>query len=129
MADDDSDAGVEDGIATDVFSLLCAGQSVRSANVFMAFAGATGEGLGINGLGDVNGHAYFKVIGRVSSEDASVPVGALPQSDLHSDKSSGLEQFHNAISSTCVADNADGGVGCDGAAANGRVYNRVTGSR
>lgn len=79
VADDDSDAGTEDGIAaTDVFlaSPVLAKAPGRE-NVFMAFSGGSAEGLGIDGVSDVNHHAYFKVLGRaISSEDESVPVGA-----------------------------------------------------
>jgi len=79
VADDDSDAATEDGIAaTDVFLLSPAlAMHPDSLNVFMAFAGGTGEGFGVDHVTDVNHHAYFKVLGRASTwEDDSVPVGA-----------------------------------------------------
>ena len=120
VADDDSDAGVEDGIATtDIFlSSPALAKAPGQPNVFMAFAGATGEGLGINGLSDVNGHAYFKVIGRaVSSEDASVPVGAFAYNLIYTpinpqDLSSSIDDNPVYVH---VADNADGtGLGATG---------------
>ena len=79
VADDDSDATTEDGIAaTDVFLLSPAlAMHPDSLNVYMAFAGGTGEGFGLGHVTDVNHHAYFKVLGRASTwEDDSVPVGA-----------------------------------------------------
>jgi hypothetical protein len=79
VADDDSDATTEDGIAaTDVF-LLSPALAIHpdSLNVYMGFAGGTGEGFGMGHVTDVNHHAYFKVLGRASTwEDDSVPVGA-----------------------------------------------------
>ena len=120
VADDDSDAGVEDGIVTtDIFlSSPALAKAPGLPNVFMAFAGATGEGLGINGLSDVNGHAYFKVIGRsVSSEDASVPVGAFAYNLIYTPINP--QELSNSIDDNPVyvhvADNADGtGLGATG---------------
>ena len=78
VADDDSDAGIEDGIlATDVF-LVAPAIAKRSDddNVYMVFGGGTAEGLGIDFIGDANHHPYFKILGRViTSEDEAVPVG------------------------------------------------------
>ncbi len=79
VADDDSDAGTEDGIAaTDVFQLNPSlVMHPDSSNVFLAFVGGTGEGFGLGDVIDVNHHAYFKVLGRASTwEDDSIPVGA-----------------------------------------------------
>ena len=79
VADDDSDAGTEDGIAAaDVFLLSPSlAHHPDNENVYLAFAGGTGEGVGIDNVTDVNHHAYFKVLGRnVTSEDESSPVGA-----------------------------------------------------
>ena len=80
VADDDSDGtGTEDGIDNaDVFLLspALAGHPDKE-NIYLAFAGGSGEGFGIDNLTDVNHRAYFKVLGRdITSEDQSVPVGA-----------------------------------------------------
>ena len=80
VADDDSDGtGTEDGIATtDVYLLSpTLAQHPDESSVYLAFAGGTGEGFGVNGLSDVNHHPYFKVLGAASTyEDESIPVGA-----------------------------------------------------
>ena len=80
VADDDSDGtGTEDGIAsTDTYLLSPAlATHPEFESLFLAFGGGTGEGFGVNGVGDVNHHPYFKVLGRVSTwEDESDPVGA-----------------------------------------------------
>ena len=78
VADDDSDAGTEDGIlASDVY--LVAPEIAKTTdndNIYMVFGGGTAEGLGVDFVGDVNHHPYFKVLGRViTSEDEAVPVG------------------------------------------------------
>ncbi|MCC7261626.1 MAG: T9SS type A sorting domain-containing protein [Candidatus Latescibacteria bacterium] len=78
VADDDSDTGTQDGIAsTDVF--LAAPMIAKRSddpNLYMTFVGGTAEGLGVDQVTNVNHHAYFKVLGRaVSYEDQSVPVG------------------------------------------------------
>ncbi|MEE3232886.1 MAG: T9SS type A sorting domain-containing protein [Candidatus Latescibacterota bacterium] len=79
VADDDSDITIEDGIATNDIFLGSPALAKASAdtNVYLAFSGGLGEGLGVNGITNVDHHAYFKVLGRaISSEDVSVPVGA-----------------------------------------------------
>jgi len=81
VADDDSDAATQDGIAaTDVFLLspaLVQPITTASDNLFLVFAGGTAEGFGLGGVTNVNHHAYFKVLGRdITSEDVSRPVGA-----------------------------------------------------
>ena len=78
VADDDSDAATEDGIlAADTFLLSPAlVQHPDRDNLFLAFAGGTGEGFGVNGGINVDHHAYFKVLGRdITYEDESVPTG------------------------------------------------------
>jgi len=80
VADDDSDAvGInEDGIASaDVYlSAPALAKYPDSHNLYMVFAGGSGEGLGVDDVTDVNQHAYFKVLGRdVTWEDESMPVG------------------------------------------------------
>ena len=78
VADDDSDATTEDGIlAADTFLLSPAlVQHPDRNNLFLAFAGGSGEGFGVNGGIDVDHHAYFKVLGRdITYEDESVPAG------------------------------------------------------
>jgi len=120
VADDDSDSAEEDGIATtDVFLASPAlAKAPGQSNVFMAFSGATGEGLGINGLSDVNGHAYFKVLGRaVSSDDVSVPVGAFAYNLVYTPVNP--QSLSGSIDDNPVyvhvADNADGsGLGATG---------------
>ncbi|MBT6619026.1 MAG: hypothetical protein HOB41_03990 [Gemmatimonadetes bacterium] len=80
VADDDSDGtGTEDGIATTDIHLLspALAQHPDESNIYLAFAGGTGEGFGINAVSDVNHHSYFKVLGQTSTyEDDSIPVGA-----------------------------------------------------
>ena len=79
VADDDSDGtGTTDGIAnTDIFLLSPAlATHPDFDNLFLAFAGGTGEGFAVNNVNDVDHHPYFKVLGRtITSEDESVPVG------------------------------------------------------
>ena len=80
VADDDSDGtGTQDGIATTDIHLLspALAQHPDESNIYLAFAGGTGEGFGINAVSDVNHHSYFKVLGQTSTyEDDSIPVGA-----------------------------------------------------
>ena len=79
VADDDSDISIEDGIgANDTFlGSPALAKSSLDTSLYLAFSGGLGEGLGVNGISNVNHHAYFKVLGRaISSEDVSVPVGA-----------------------------------------------------
>ena len=79
VADDDSDLGSEDGIATADVHLLspALAQHPDESNVYLAFAGGSGEGFGVDPSSDVNHHAYFKVLGQTSTwEDDSIPVGA-----------------------------------------------------
>jgi hypothetical protein len=79
VADDDSDAGTEDGIAaTDVFLLSPAlTEHPDLKQIYMAFAGGTAEGFGLGNVTNVNHHSYFKVLGRSTThEDVSIPVGA-----------------------------------------------------
>ncbi len=79
VADDDSDSGTEDGIAaTDVFLLSPALTEHPDLNqIYLAFAGGTGEGFGLGNVTNVNHHSYFKVLGRSTThEDVSIPVGA-----------------------------------------------------
>ena len=78
VADDDSDSGTEDGIAaTDVFLLSPALTEHPDLNqIYLAFAGGTGEGFGLGNVTNVNHHSYFKVLGRSTThEDVSIPVG------------------------------------------------------
>ncbi len=120
VADDDSDTGIEDGIAaTDVFLASPAlAKAAGQSNLFMAFSGGVGEGLGINGVSDVNAHAYFKVLGRsISSEDESVPVGAFAYNLSYTPVNP--QNLSSAIDDNLiyvhVADNADGsGLGATG---------------
>jgi len=79
VADDDSDGtSTEDGIALlDVFlDAPAIAYSPADSNLYMAFSGGGGEGLGVRSVTDANQHAYFKVLGRdVTSEDISIPPG------------------------------------------------------
>ena len=78
VADDDSDAGTEDGIAaTDVFLLSPAlAEHPDLDQIYLAFAGGIAEGFGLDNVTNVNHHAYFKVLGRSTThEDVSIPVG------------------------------------------------------
>ena len=113
VADDDSDSGTEDGIAaTDVFlgSPVLA-KAEGDTSFYLAFSGGSGEGLGVDGISDVNHHAYFKVLGRaLTSEDRSVPVGAF-QYDLSYtpvNPQSLSSEITNNMVFVHVADNADG---------------------
>ena len=79
VADDDSDVNIEDGIAiSDIFlGSPALAKASADTNLYLAFSGGKGEGLGVKGVSDVDHHSYFKVLGRaISSEDVSVPVGA-----------------------------------------------------
>ena len=116
----DDDAGTTDGIAaTDVF--LSAPVLVKDPNTssfFMAFSGGTGEGLGVDGLTNVNQHPYFKVLGRdVTFEDKSVPVGGF-QYDLSYTpilSQTLTTEITNNVVYVHAADNADGqGLGATG---------------
>jgi len=126
VADDDSDGtGTADGIATtDVFlgSPVLAKRSA-DANIYMAFSGATGEGLGVDDVTDVNHHAYFKVLGRAfSSNDVSVPTGGFQYNLSYTPVNP-----HNVASEEAdqvvyvhVADNANGtGLGATGQSSDG----------
>ena len=120
VADDDSDAATEDGIAaSDVFlGSPALAKASSDTSLFMAFAGGTAEGLGVRGVADVNHHAYIKVLGRaVTAEDRSVPVGAF-QYDL-SYTPVNPQALTSTISNNAIyvhaADNADGsGLGATG---------------
>ena len=116
----DRDAGTADGIvAADVYlSAPALAKYSDSSNLYLVFAGGTGEGLGVDGVTDVNHHAYFKVLGRaISSDDRSVPVGGF-QYDLAytpiNPQSFSTEITNNLIY-VHAADNADGsGLGATG---------------
>jgi hypothetical protein len=120
VADDDSDAATEDGIvATDVFlSSPALAKASNDTSLYLVFAGGTGEGLGVNGISDVNHHPYLKVLGRaISSEDESVPVGAyaynLNYTPINTQSLS--TEITNNIVYVHVADNGDGsGLGATG---------------
>ena len=80
----DADDGVTEGIPAGDAFLSSPAIAKRSGdpNVALAFAAASAEGLGVDDVTDVNGHAFFKVLGRaVTSEDQSIPVGGF-QYDL-----------------------------------------------
>ena len=120
VADDDSDATTEDGIATtDIFlgSPVLA-KAASDTSVYLAFSGGSGEGLGVQGISNVNHHAYFKVLGRaVTSEDKSVPVGAYQYNLSYTPVNP--QNLSATIADNAVyvhaADNADGsGLGATG---------------
>ncbi|MFA6108664.1 MAG: sialidase family protein, partial [Candidatus Latescibacterota bacterium] len=74
----DDDAGTAEGIAAaDVFLAAPAlARYADSDNLYLAFVGGTGEGMGVDEVTNVDQHAYFKVLGRaITWEDQSVPVG------------------------------------------------------
>ncbi len=116
----DDDAGTTDGIAaTDVF--LSAPVLVKDPNTssfFMAFSGGTGEGLGVDGLTNVNQHPYFKVLGRdVTFEDKSVPVGGFQYDLTYTPIISQTltTEIQKNVVYVHAADNADGqGLGATG---------------
>ena len=120
VADDDSDLATEDGIATtDVFlGSPALAKASSDTSVYLAFSGGTGEGLGVNGISNVNHHAYLKVLGRaVTSEDQSVPVGAY-QYDL-SYTPVNPQNLSTTIANNAIyvhaSDNSDGsGLGASG---------------
>ncbi len=120
VADDDSDATTEDGIAVaDIFlSSPALAKASSDTSIYMVFSGGAGEGLGVKGVSDVNHHPYFKVLGRaISSEDVSVPVGAfaynLSYTPINAQALS-AEITNNPVY-VHVADNADGsGLGATG---------------
>ena len=116
----DDDAGLSDGIdAADVYlSAPVLAQYAGSPNVYLAFAAGIGEGLGVDGVTNVNQHAYFKVLGRaISSEDESVPVGGF-QYDLSYtpiNPQSLSSEIQNNLIYLHAADNSDGsGLGATG---------------
>ncbi|MEE3258114.1 MAG: hypothetical protein VX293_02785, partial [Candidatus Latescibacterota bacterium] len=79
VGDDDSDSSTEDGIATTDIHLLspALAQHPDETNIYLAFAGGTAEGFGVDPSNNVNHHPYFKVLGKTSTfEDDSIPVGA-----------------------------------------------------
>ena len=121
VADDDSDGtDSEDGIdnADTYLSAPVLAKYADSHNLYLAFVGGTGEGLGVDGVSDVDQHPYFKVLGRdITYEDASVPVGAY-QYDLSytpvNPQSLSVEIENNLVY-VHVPDNADGtGLGATG---------------
>lgn len=120
VADDDSDAATEDGIAaTDIFlSSPALVKASADTSLYLVFAGGTGEGLGVNGVSDVNQHPYFKVLGRaISWEDESVPVGAyaynLNYTPINAQNLSA--EITNNLIYVHVADNGNGlGLGATG---------------
>ncbi len=79
VADDDADgSGTEDGIDNADTYLLSPSLAMLTGgtNLFLGFAGGAGEGVGVNGLNQVDHHAYLKVLGRqVAWQDQSVPAG------------------------------------------------------
>ena len=114
------DSAEEDGIATtDVFLRFSSSASTRSVKCgCWHFRVPLGEGLGINGLSDVNGHAYFE--GPVSRCEFRRRICSgrriRLQLGLHPGKSPELKRFHRRCSVYVhVADNADGsGLGATG---------------
>jgi len=120
VADDDSDAATEDGIvATDVFlGSPALAKASSDTSLYLVFSGGIGEGLGVNGISDVNHHPYLKVLGRaISSEDESVPVGAfaydLNYTPINAQNLS--TEITNNLIYVHVADNGDGsGLGATG---------------
>ena len=116
----DEDAGLSDGIdAADKFlSAPVLAKYANSPNVYLAFAGGTGEGLGVDGVTDVNQHAYFKVLGRaITSEDESVPVGGFQYDLTYTpiNPQSLSSEIENNLIYVHAADNADGsGLGAKG---------------
>jgi len=120
VADDDSDAAAEDGIAaTDIFlSSPALVKASADTSLYLVFAGGAGEGLGVNGVSDVNQHPYFKVLGRaISWEDESVPVGAyaynLNYTPINAQNLSA--EITNNLIYVHVADNGNGlGLGATG---------------
>ena len=116
----DSDAGTADGIdAADVYlSAPMLAKYSGSSNLYLVFAGGTGEGLGVDGATDVNQHAYFKVLGRaISSDDHSVPVGGYQYDLAYTpiNPQSFSTEIENNLIYVHAADNADGsGLGATG---------------
>ncbi|MBI2501831.1 MAG: T9SS type A sorting domain-containing protein [Candidatus Latescibacteria bacterium] len=125
VADDDSDGSTEDGIAsTDVFLLSPAlAQHPENDNLFLAFAGGTGEGFGLGNVTNVNHHPYFKVLGRaITWEDESVPVGGYQYTLTYkpvNPQSVTSELTHNPVY-VHVANPTDGsGLGASGSSSDG----------
>ncbi|MFA6111434.1 MAG: sialidase family protein, partial [Candidatus Latescibacterota bacterium] len=79
VADDDSDgSGTGDGIDNGDTFLLSPALTGHpdTENLFLAFAGRSAEGFGVNQVSSVAHHPYLKVLGRaITWEDQSVPVG------------------------------------------------------
>jgi hypothetical protein len=126
VADDDSDStSTDDGIALTDTYLLSPSLATHPdfESLFLAFGGGTGEGFGVNGVGDVNHHPYFKVLGRVTTwEDASSPVGAYQYTLTYTPinpQVPGTSLAHRAVY-VHAADPTDGsGLGARGATADG----------
>jgi len=126
VADDDSDGtGTQDGIATgDVFLLSpVLAENPDEENIYLAFAGGSGEGFGLGHQTDVNHHAYFKVLGKASTfEDDSIPVGAYQYTLSYTPvnpQSITAELVDNPVY-VHVADPADGsGLGAQAASSDG----------
>ena len=115
VADDDSDTGIEDGIAaTDVFlSKPALARRAGETNVYIAFTGGLAEGHGVQGINNTDSHPYFKVLGRdVAFEDESQPVGGF-QYDLNytpvNPHDPSANDVWNNVVYVHVADNLTGG--------------------
>ena len=118
----DADNGTQDGVlGSDVFASSAAiAKGPDDESVFLAFAGGTAEGLGVDGVIDVNQHGYFKVLGRaVTSEDQSVPVGGfqydLSYTPVNPHDVTGSIADSNHVVYVHASDNLDGqGLGSSG---------------
>ncbi|MEW6750075.1 MAG: FlgD immunoglobulin-like domain containing protein [Candidatus Latescibacterota bacterium] len=116
----DDNAGAASGIdAADTYLTAPAlAKASGSTSLCLAFAGGSGEGLGVDNVTNVDQHAYFKVLGRdLAWEDQSVPVGGF-QYDLSYtpvNAQSWSAEITNNLIPVHVADNADGaGLGARG---------------
>jgi len=114
----DDDAGSQDGVTDTYLASPALAKRAGDDNVYMVFAGGSGEGLGVDFVTNVNQHAYFKVLGRaVTYEDQSVPVGAFAYDltytpvnghDVSSDLNNNLVTVYVADNSTGEAQGASG---------------------
>ena len=107
----DDDAGSQDGVTDTYLAAPALAKRADDDNVYLVFAGGSGEGLGVDFVTNVNHHPYFKVLGRaVTFEDQSQPVGAFAY-DLAYMPVNGhnvSSDLNNNMVSVYVADNSTG---------------------